>query len=304
MDTCMKIVERWLRPLSFVSHYPPLLLASPPDHSTGEHSPLLLRSSFSLRKHFTSSRADLNSEWQKAMVATCLLLPVVVVSMISILNSIAIYYDTINAIPAMVIVKMVAVWLFVSFPLAIIGTIFGRHFVTRGDLPCRVNSIPRSPHLTLTHPHSSPLHIFRPIPAAPWYASPLFIIPVSGILPFGSIFIEMYFIFTSFWSYKFYYVYGFMLLVYLILSMVTICTTIVSVYFILNSENYHWQWLSFFSAGSTSVYVFLYSIYYFMYKTQMTGLLQVSYYFGYMYITHFSLPSLFTCLSSLPVCFE
>ena len=38
------------------------------------------------------------------------------------------------------------------------------------------------------------------------------IILVGGILPFGSIFIEMYFIFTSFWAYKIYYVYGFMLL--------------------------------------------------------------------------------------------
>ena len=95
------------------------------------------------RKHFTSSRAEINSEWQKAMIATCLLLPIVVVTTISILNSIAIYYDTVNAIPALVITKMVAVWLFVSFPLSIIGTIFGRHFVGKSELPCRVNSIPR-----------------------------------------------------------------------------------------------------------------------------------------------------------------
>lgn len=112
--------------------------------------------------------------------------------------------------------------------------------------------------------------------------TPAFIIPVSGILPFGSIFIEMYFVFTSFWSYKFYYVYGFMLLVYFILVMVTICTTIVALYFVLNSENYHWQWISFLSAGSTAGYVFLYSVYYFFFKTQMTGFLQVSFYFGYM----------------------
>jgi transmembrane 9 superfamily protein 3 len=124
--------------------------------------------------------------------------------------------------------------------------------------------------------------MFRPIPVAPWYADPKFIIPVSGLLPFGSIFIEMYFMFTAFWSYKFYYVYGFMLLVYGILSMVTICTTIVGVYFVLNAENYHWQWIALLSAGSTSGYVFIYSIFYFFFKTQMTGLLQVSFYFGYM----------------------
>ena len=41
---------------------------------------------------------------------------------------------------------------------------------------------------------------------------PWVIVAVGGVLPFGSIFIEMYFIFTSFWAYKIYYVYGFMLL--------------------------------------------------------------------------------------------
>ena len=122
----------------------------------------------------------------------------------------------------------------------------------------------------------------RPVPAAPWYAQPALIVPVAGLLPFGSIFIEMYFVFTAFWSYKFYYVYGFMLVVYAILAMVTMCTTIVSIYFVLNAENHHWHWISFLSAGSTAGYVFLYSIFYFFFKTQMTGLLQVAFYFGYM----------------------
>ena len=49
-----------------------------------------------------------------------------------------------------------------------------------------------------------------------------------------------YFIFTSFWAYKIYYVYGFMLLVYLILVVVTVCVTIVCIYFLLNSEDYRW----------------------------------------------------------------
>ena len=92
----------------------------------------------------------------------------------------------------------------------------------------------------------------------------------------------MYFIFTSFWNYKFYYVYGFMALVYTILIIVSVCTTIVAVYFVLNSENYHWQWISFMSSGSTAGYVFLYSVYYFFWKTKMSGFLQIAFYFGYM----------------------
>ncbi len=38
-----------------------------------------------------------------------------------------------------------------------------------------------------------------------------------------------------------YYVYGFMLLVFLILLIVTVCVAIVASYFLLNAENYHWQ---------------------------------------------------------------
>ena len=69
---------------------------------------------------------------------------------------------------------------------------------------------------------------------------PAMIVLLGGVLPFGSIFIEMYFIFTSFWAYKIYYVYGFMLLVFIILMIVTVCVTIVAVYFLLNSEDYRW----------------------------------------------------------------
>ena len=216
------------------------------------------------KKYFTTPRAESKSQWQKAMVCTMLLFPITVSSITGVLNLIATYYDTIGAIPLYVLIKIAAFWVFVCAPLFVLGTIFGRHWMGKNDSPCRVNSIP------------------RPIPVSPWYYSPSFIIPAAGLLPFGSIFIEMYFMFTAFWSYKFYYVYGFMLLVYAILAMVTICTTIVTVYFVLNSENHHWQWIAFFSAGSIAGYVYLYSIFYFFFKTQMTGLLQISFYFGYM----------------------
>lgn len=50
-----------------------------------------------------------------------------------------------------------------------------------------------------------------------------------------------------------YYVYGFMLLVFVILMIVTVCVTIVGTYFLLNAENYHWQWTSFCAAASTAL---------------------------------------------------
>lgn len=47
-------------------------------------------------------------------------------------------------------------------------------------------------------------------------------------------------------------------------------------------QNYHWQWVSFLSAGSTAGYVYLYSIYYLWFKTHQRGFMQLSFFFGYM----------------------
>lgn len=68
------------------------------------------------------------------------------------------------------------------------------------------------------------------------YAKPSVVIPLAGILPFGSVFFEMYFILTSLTSYSIYNVYGFMVMVFLILIVVLVCVSIVSVYVVLNAE--------------------------------------------------------------------
>ena len=117
---------------------------------------------------------------------------------------------------------MLAIWVFLCFPLTLLGAIIGRNWGSNSDFPLRVNPIP------------------RPIPDKVWYAEPMVIILMGGLLPFGSIFIEMYFIFTSFWTYKIYYVYGFMFLVFGIMLVVSACVAVVSSYFLLNSEDHRW----------------------------------------------------------------
>lgn len=93
--------------------------------------------------------------------------------------------------------------------------------------------------------------------------------------------LHLYFGWPLFCCWQVYYVYGFMLLVFIILIIVTVCVTIVGTYFLLNAENYHWRWTSFFSAASTALYVYLYAIYYYHVKTKMSGFFQTSFYFGY-----------------------
>ncbi|RIA05490.1 hypothetical protein BRARA_K00213 [Brassica rapa] len=215
--------------------------------------------------HFQSSLMLVCSgkHWIKCMILTASLFPFLCFGIGFVLNTIAIFYGSLAAIPFGTMVVVFVIWGFISFPLALLGTVVGRNWSGAPNNPCRVKTIP------------------RPIPEKKWYLTPSVVSLMGGLLPFGSIFIEMYFVFTSFWNYKVYYVYGFMLLVFLILLVVTVCVTIVGTYFLLNAENYHWQWTSFFSAASTAVYVYLYSIYYYYVKTKMFGFFQTSFYFGY-----------------------
>jgi transmembrane 9 superfamily protein 3 len=219
---------------------------------------------YSVTKTKGSSSSN-NNMWQATMGFTVMLLPTVTVSILSTLNVVSLFYGTIHTIPFMVILKLFLLWIFVTVPLAVLGTLGGRHSPL-AKFPCRVNAIP------------------RPIPEhVPWYGKPSGLIPLAGLLSFGSIFIELYYILTSLWNYKFYHVYGFLLGVYGILTIVVCMTSIIVVYFLLNAgENYHWQWTAFFSGASLGAYVFLYGIYYFLFKTQMNGFLQVVFYFGYM----------------------
>jgi len=202
--------------------------------------------------------------WIRQMLMSAFLLPTLVCGTAFLVNFIAIYYHASRAIPFGTMVAVTCICLFVILPLTLVGSVLGRNLAGSPDYPCRVNAVP------------------RPIPEKKWFMEPWVIVALGGVLPFGSIFIEMYFIFTSFWAYKIYYVYGFMLLVFLILLTVTVCVTIVCTYFLLNAEDYRWQWTAFLSAGSTAGYVYFYSFYYFFFKTKMYGFFQTTFYFGYM----------------------
>jgi transmembrane 9 superfamily protein 3 len=205
--------------------------------------------------------------WQATMGLTVVLLPSVTCLIGVLLNAVSLMYGTINSIPFMVILKLFFLYVFVSVPLCVVGTLLGRHSSagTTTSFPCRVNAIP------------------RPIPQdVPWYGKPSGLIPLAGLLSFGSIFIELYYVLTSLWNYKFYHVYGFLFGVYAILIIVVSMTSIIVVYFCLNAENYLWQWTAFGSGASTSAYVFLYAVYYYIFKLQMHGTLQFCFYFGYM----------------------
>nr|KAJ0184601.1 hypothetical protein LSAT_V11C900504270 [Lactuca sativa] len=122
--------------------------------------------------------------WIKSMILTASLFPFLCFGIGFILNTVAILYGSLAAIPFGTMVVVLVIWGFISFPLALLGTVVGRNWSGAPNNPCRVKTIP------------------RPIPEKKWYLTPSVVSLMGGLLPFGSIFIEMYFVFTSFWNYK------------------------------------------------------------------------------------------------------
>jgi len=220
--------------------------------------------------HYYSSNGGKN--WIRCMLLTTGIFPGTVYGVGFLLNFIGVGYHSLAAIPFSTMLVVVLLWLILTFPLTFVGTLLGRNFCHEFlKPPCHIGPLP------------------KPITAKPIHQRIWVHITMCGILPFGSIFIEMYFVFTALWQYKYYYVFGFLLLVFLILIIVTLCVTVVSTYFLLNSEDYRWQWSSFLGGASVGIYIYAYGIYYFLRKTSMYGLLQVTYYFGYMGIACFGL---------------
>ncbi|ORX76157.1 hypothetical protein BCR32DRAFT_224523 [Anaeromyces robustus] len=200
--------------------------------------------------------------WIKNMFLTACLFPCTIGGITLLINFIAIYYQSSRAIPFGSMLTIFAIWLFIIFPLTLFGSIIGRNFAGNPNNPCRVNLIP------------------RPIPEKPFYNRPPALILLSGILPFASILIEVFFLYSSFWAYKIYSVYGIMLIILAVLAVLTACVSIISTFILLNAEDHRWPWTSFFCGASTVIYIFLFSIYYFFKKTKMHGLFQIVFYFG------------------------
>lgn len=204
--------------------------------------------------------------WQSVMMASSLLLPraravadsPVVLALVGyvLISLTNLAYGCIDAFPWSALLLFLLLFVFVCIPLHIIGTLLGRSLNGNPNNPCRTAAIP------------------SPIPVTPWYYQPFWITMISGMLPFGSIFIEMFFLFASIWSYKYYFVYGFLLAILTILIIIQVCVSIVGTYLLLNAENYNWRWSSFCSGMSIGIYLFLYSIYFYVVKTHMSGWVQ------------------------------
>lgn len=180
--------------------------------------------------------------WKANMIMTPTLVPGALFGVIILLNFFLISVNSSGAIPLGTLIAIVSIWFLISIPLSIFGSIYASK-KKLPEVPVRTNQIPRQ------------------IPPQPWYLRTIPVLLISGIFPFGSIAVEMYFIYSSIWFNKIFYMFGFLFFCFLLMIMTTSLITVLMSYYTLCSENYKWHWKSFFVGGACAIYVFAHSLF-------------------------------------------
>ncbi len=208
-------------------------------------------------------------EWKQNTLLTAFFYPGLVFSILFILNMFLWIEGSSGAIPFSALFTLLFLWFCVSVPLVFLGSFFGykREITT---FPVRTNQIPRI------------------VPPQAWYMSPYITALVGGILPFGAVSVELYFIMSALWLHQIYYIFGFLCLVMIVLVITCAEVSILLCYFQLCNEDYHWWWRSFLHSGACAGYTFFYAVWYHLTELEMHGFIPLILYYGYMTIICFT----------------
>ena len=208
---------------------------------------------------------DLKS-WKMNTLLTATALPGLLIGAFTFLNIMLSFRNAATAVSIWLILGIFALWVCVSSPLVFIGAYFG-YRRDKMSVPVKTN------------------HIARLIPQPqPWYSTPPMSFLLGGILPFGSVCIELFFILSALWLHQIYYVMGFLLVVLLILAATCAQVSIVMDYLQLCAEDHKWWWKSFGNCASAGLYLFLYSLWFLVTRLKLVGALPVFIYVTYMFL--------------------
>ena len=250
---------------------------------------LILYTIFGFIGGYVSARAFKSfggDAWKRNIILTPVMIPGVVFGTFFLLNLFLWARASSAAVPFTTMLVLVSIWFLISVPLSFVGSWIG--------FKQRVSTSPILLFNRLTavvlQPFDSPVRtnqIPRQIPPSISYLRPIPSMLLVGALPFGAIFVELFFIMNSIWFDKIYYMFGFLFLCYGIMIITCAAVTIMFVYYLLCAENYRWQWRAFNSAGAGAIFVFLFAIIYWIWKLRFAGLTSVVLFVGYSSLISF-----------------
>lgn len=211
-----------------------------------------------LYKFFQGKNGSLNT------ILTATWLPGILVGVFTILNFFLSMAGAATAVSVLTLLAIFALWVCVSAPLVLAGSLIG-YRAKPIEVPTKTTQIGRI------------------VPSmGPWYSKPPISFFLGGILPFGSVCIELFFIMSALWLQQIYYVMGFLLAVLIILAATCAEVSIVMGYMQLCAEDHRWWWKSFGNTASAGGYLFLYSLWFLFTRLNLVGMLSKLVYLTYM----------------------
>lgn len=148
-----------------------------------------------------------------------------------------------GAVPFSTLLLLLFMWFGISVPLVFAGAYVG-YKLKPYEFPTRTNQIPRQ------------------IPGSPFNIPQGLYIVLAGVLPFGTVFMELVFILNSIWQNQILYLFGMLSIVFFILVVTCAEMSVVFTYLTLAAERWTWWWQAFSGSASSGLYMFLYSLYY------------------------------------------
>ncbi|EPY27416.1 endosomal integral membrane protein [Strigomonas culicis] len=172
------------------------------------------------------------------------------------------------AAPVTTILLLLALWVFASVPLTLLGASvsFGQ---SRPPDPVRVGRLARE------------------IPKQYGPNSRWFLYLVPPLFPLATIITELYFVMQGLWAGAIFYAFGFLTFVGLMWAIVCALVAVSQVYYVLCYENHRWWWYAFIVPGGMGLHMFGFSVIFFIKQLQITSFISALLYFSYMGLISF-----------------
>uniref|UniRef100_A0A7N0U8G9 Transmembrane 9 superfamily member n=1 Tax=Kalanchoe fedtschenkoi TaxID=63787 RepID=A0A7N0U8G9_KALFE len=200
--------------------------------------------------------------WERSVVLSGLLYLGPVFVIMCIFNTVAIFYGATTALPFGTIVLVILMSIFITAPLLALGGAVGYRLRSEFKAPCPTKRVPRE------------------IRSLAWYRTTPGQMLIGGLLPFGTIAMELHNLLLSLWGYKIFTTPSILFIMFLILTVLTIMLSIGLTYIQLSAEDHEWWWRSILRGGSTAVFVFANCIVFYA-RSDMHGFLQLFFFLGY-----------------------
>ncbi|KAK4286346.1 hypothetical protein QN277_002911 [Acacia crassicarpa] len=200
--------------------------------------------------------------WEKSVILSGLLYTGPVFVTASILNIIGLSYGATAALPLGSIAVIIILFIFLVTPLLALGGVLGYRFRSEFQVPST----------TKRHP--------REIQWLAWYRRTPCLMFIGGLVPFGAVVLQLHQLYASMWGYKIYTLPSMLFVTFITVILITALVNIGLTYIQISVEDHEWWWRSVLCGGSPAIFMFLYSIYFYV-RSSMSGLMQLSFFIGY-----------------------